>query len=848
MIGEVLDNRYKLEKKIGQGAYGTVFKAEDINNKNDYYAIKQISKLIIDSNNYLKNAFQREMDIMYLMNHENSVKLYKNFETKENYNFVMELCDTDLDLELKSHIKKYNKPFNELELYMIMNQFNKILKKMQDEKVIHRDLKLKNIMIKYDKNIEIIGFVIKLSDFGFSKVMSDGDLTGTQLGTPATRAPEIMLCEEYNSKADLWSVGVIIYQLLFNRLPFPARNQTELQRNIMKSNGVKLPENNNNPITETCLDLLDKLLQKTPSKRIEFKDYFNHKFFSKEHKDLLKKNIKENPTIITDNVDKDNIKDNINKNKNIKNEIKIEIIEITDFDKRFIKLILIKEYNGYKLYKAKDKKNNKNVYIKELSKSIINNNDKNKKIFDKEIELLSTLKGKQFPEFIGLTKTDSNYYIIIEYFSGNNFDDFIHRHHKKLTKSFLDSIYYQLKSSFLKIKEKNINLDNISSKNFAFSFYQNEYNFEIKFFDYGLNSIFENVNKSKFFKIEDLINFDTEKNKPNNIFYKNDPIIKDEEIENIIEIIKNKLNFIINYFDKLFEDKENILYNEIYLSYFNEIITLLYFCALECRAVIKFLKIDADMDISQIDETNYEINFLKLYSKNKYDYSYINLIKEYKNNKSYLYNKENPSFKFFLNIFKNFSNKIDDIFYKLLEYNNNNFFNEINFNELNNNMNDVISIYEDESLIIDNKSYNKFVEKSLKEGNIDKLLMKFFENGRILYVLEKKNKAFEELIISRYLIEYIIFLRIIFGNINNNINFDKICQINENNLLLITFIGGKLKLFKEKGTLEYNININGTNLSDNELKDENNKIIDKMINFYQKILQLIDSIKTNNIK
>ena len=153
---------------------------------------------------------------MYELEDENSVKLYRHFSTEKYYNFLMEKCDKDLDEELKNHYKKVKKGFNELELWMIMNQFNKIFKKMTEKDIIHRDLKLKNIMIKIDPNVEFIKFIVKLSDFGFSKKLIDDDLTGTQLGTPATQAPETHT-GKYNKKADLWSIGIIIYQLLYKK-------------------------------------------------------------------------------------------------------------------------------------------------------------------------------------------------------------------------------------------------------------------------------------------------------------------------------------------------------------------------------------------------------------------------------------------------------------------------------------------------------------------------------------------------------------------------------------------------------------------------------------------------------
>ena len=154
-FGTILKDHYLIEGFLGQGAFAKVFKAKDIKDNNKYFAIKQLSKLKMSESDYLIKALQKEIEIMRLMDHENSVKLIETFETEENYNLVMELCDTDLDIVLKKYYKINKKGFNELELWVIMNQFNKIFSKLTENNVIHRDLKLKNIMIKYDKTIEI---------------------------------------------------------------------------------------------------------------------------------------------------------------------------------------------------------------------------------------------------------------------------------------------------------------------------------------------------------------------------------------------------------------------------------------------------------------------------------------------------------------------------------------------------------------------------------------------------------------------------------------------------------------------------------------------------------------------
>ena len=841
---KIIDNKYILGKLIGKGSYGCVFLAYDKNDKSKVYAIKQIEKDKIDDK-YKKEALKKEIQIMYELEHENSVKLYRDFVTEDSYNLLMERCDADLDELLRLHYKQNKKGFNEIELWMIMHQFNKIFKKMVEKNIIHRDLKLKNIMIKRDANVEIIKFTIKLSDFGFSKKLADDDITSTQCGSPATQAPETHI-GKYNKKADLWSIGVIIYQLLFKKLPFSSTNKYDLKQEKLRWTEVKLPENNNNPISEKCFDLINRLLQKDQNKRIGFEDYFNHKFFSEEHKKKLISKFNQNE----DNKENDN-KQELNKKKNNNNEKieqkknKIVIIEIIDFDKKFKKQIPIKEYNGYILYKGKDLINNKNVYIKEITRQKIDNNEKNKKLFEKEKEFLSLLKGKNFPEFIGISKTDSHYNIIIEYFSGKILDDYINNNQKDLDQSFYNLIFTKLKPSFIEMKEQNLSLDIISPKNFAFSFFQNQNNFDIKFFDFGLISLFSEENKITF-KLEEILNSNAINN---NVIDKKEPIIKDEVMENILDMIKNKINCVYDYFSKLFGNKDNLLYNQILSEYNKDIIIFLYFCFLECQTIMQFLQVNADCDISEIDKTIQEMHIIKIFinkESDKSNYLNINFINELRNNNNnYFYNKENPTFNYYLNIFKNLRNKIDELYEQFEKIIEKDLLHENKINELEKSSIVLISntdLNDRKNAILNGKMNigNKCIEDSLREGKIDNLFLKIFENLIINYTFGKKDKMIDELNISKYLIEYIIFIKAILRNESEKINFDKIFKNKDEdkeNILLCTFIGGKINLLKEKGFLNYK-----KYFYDN-IKEELNEEYNKMIIFYEKIDKLIKKIK-----
>lgn len=130
---------------------------------------------------------------------------------------------------------------------------------------MHRDFKLANIL-KHNG-------IIKIADFGFSKMLGNDAIATTMLGSPLNMAPEILGGKNYNSKADIWSIGICFYELLFGKSPYTAKNIVELLQKI-KSNPFRVPSSAN--LSPEVADVLQKMLIFNPDERIEWEDLFNH--------------------------------------------------------------------------------------------------------------------------------------------------------------------------------------------------------------------------------------------------------------------------------------------------------------------------------------------------------------------------------------------------------------------------------------------------------------------------------------------------------------------------------------------------------------------------------------------
>jgi len=207
---------------------------------------------------------------IYGENNENSVKYYQHFETENEFIIVMELCDGNL-----IDFIKLKKGLNINDIYELLCQLNNTFKIMKENKITHRDLKLENILVKYE-NKEKTRCTFKIIDYGVSKeLLRISSRFSTKVGTINYMAPEVLSEEKYNYECDLWSLGVIIYILYFKDYPYFGQKEYAIINQI-KNNGKRILKISGNKNFD---DLIRGLLTSNPNERLTWEQYFNHPFF-----------------------------------------------------------------------------------------------------------------------------------------------------------------------------------------------------------------------------------------------------------------------------------------------------------------------------------------------------------------------------------------------------------------------------------------------------------------------------------------------------------------------------------------------------------------------------------------
>ncbi len=265
--------KYKVVKRLGDGSYGTVFSVINIQT-GATVAMKKIEK--VKENEIDDLEIKNEIDILKKLDHPNIVKIYEFYNTLTDFYIVTEYCKKG---ELYGYIKN---TYSENQLAVLFYQVFSGLSYLHDHHILHRDLKLENIMIsdiEKDLKTKEEYFWIKIIDFGTAKIFKKNKNEKAVVGSSYYIAPEV-LKQKYNEKCDTWSVGVILYMLIVGRAPFDGKTDEEIIESIKI--GVY---NNKHPKllakSKETQDLVYSLLERNINKRLSANEALNHNFFTK---------------------------------------------------------------------------------------------------------------------------------------------------------------------------------------------------------------------------------------------------------------------------------------------------------------------------------------------------------------------------------------------------------------------------------------------------------------------------------------------------------------------------------------------------------------------------------------
>ena len=276
-------SKYKVISKLGEGSYGTVYLAINIMTKAKV-SMKKINKVKDNEINELE--IKNEIDILKKLDHPNVLKILEFYSTHKAYYIITGYCSKG---ELYSQITY---KFSEHQLAVLFYQVFSGLLYLHSNHIVHRDLKLENILISDIENDILTDnkyFWVKIIDFGTAKIFEKNKSEKVVVGSSYYIAPEV-LNKKYNEKCDTWSVGVILYMFLIGRAPFDGDNDDEIIQNI--KNGCFNSEHHKlQSASNEVQDLVKQLLEVNVANRLSAAEALKHPWFVKFDSKRLYKNI-----------------------------------------------------------------------------------------------------------------------------------------------------------------------------------------------------------------------------------------------------------------------------------------------------------------------------------------------------------------------------------------------------------------------------------------------------------------------------------------------------------------------------------------------------------------------------
>ncbi|KAN0114315.1 Protein kinase-like domain containing protein [Russula decolorans] len=299
---------YVIVSDLGKGSFATVYKGYNEESRHEV-AIKTVSRSNLSTK--LVENLQSEIDILKSLSHRHITKLIDIVRAERNIYLIMEYCSGG---DLTNYIKKRGRVENlqyipepgaapqyyphprtgglaEIVIRSFLRQLARALKFLRQRNLIHRDIKPQNLLLCPPGNDDLarghpLGVpLLKVADFGFARSLPNAMMAETLCGSPLYMAPEILSSQKYDAKADLWSVGTVLYEISVGKPPFRASNHLELLRKIEHSKGIKFPDEDpthqprpgEDPpqvVPPDVKALIRALLRRNPAERASFEEFF----------------------------------------------------------------------------------------------------------------------------------------------------------------------------------------------------------------------------------------------------------------------------------------------------------------------------------------------------------------------------------------------------------------------------------------------------------------------------------------------------------------------------------------------------------------------------------------------
>ncbi|KAF2765982.1 kinase-like protein [Teratosphaeria nubilosa] len=315
---------FRRGKEIGKGSFATVYMAQH-RKKKSLAAVKAVQMAKLTKK--LKENLETEISILKSLQHPHIVALFACIETPMYIYLVMEYCQlSDLAQFMKKRhhlaelhetegiFKRYPNPpsggLHEVLSRHFLKQIASALQYLRSRNLIHRDIKPQNLLLnpapaamaQLDPEkvplaasehslVPSVGVdtlpMLKVADFGFARHLPSTSMAETLCGSPLYMAPEILRYEKYDARADLWSTGTVLHEMVVGKPPFRASNHVELLRRIEKANDQIIFDNKTMTISRGMKDVIRKLLKKSPLDRISYEDFFQDPVVTGEIPGLL---------------------------------------------------------------------------------------------------------------------------------------------------------------------------------------------------------------------------------------------------------------------------------------------------------------------------------------------------------------------------------------------------------------------------------------------------------------------------------------------------------------------------------------------------------------------------------